>query len=182
MPATFAAPVTPPSLFSPTMPSLLDLAQNHMALANHSHFNLSSNPFQLPASFLEVVFPGSSLLTSFLHGLGVDASLLVSWAATIAAVWAALRFGLALVLDSLIKTISSSVVVEEYDPIYNQVLSWASAQKNLQNIRSLRAQTAGQYYDELDDDNGEDDHRQLQLRESMPEDTIFNFNNWSARA
>jgi chaperone BCS1 len=164
------------------MSSLGAFAQNHMALANHSHFNASSGPLRLPLTVLEAVLPGTALVASFLLGFGVDASLVVSWIAVITAAWATLRYGLTAFVDPLVKAFSSCVVVEEYDPIYGHVLSWASAQKNLQNIRSLRSQTAGQYYDAFADGYDEDDNHQLQLRESMSEDTIFNFNSWSARA
>jgi chaperone BCS1 len=155
-----------------------------MALANDSHYNVSSGPFTMPTTLLEAVFPGFSLLANFLLVLGVDASLLVSWIAILAAAWVAVRFGLVVACDSIVKTFSSSVVVEEYDPIYHHVLSWASARKNLQDVRVLRAQTAGQYYEAFSDDNEEegDDSHQPQLRENMSEDIIFNFNSWSARA
>src|ERR1700761_1146529 len=163
------------------MSSLHHFAQSRLAVANGSQINDSSGPLRLPLTLLEAALPGSSLLASFLLGLGVDASVLVSWIAIIAAAWAALRFGLTAACESIVKALRSAVVVEEYDPIYNYVLSWASAQKNLQNIRSLRTQTAGQYYEE-DYSSDEDDSHQLQLRESMSDDMIFNFNSWSARA
>ena len=156
------------------MPSFHDFAHEHIALANHSHFNASSSPLRLPLTVLDAFFPGSSFLASFLLGLGIDTSFFVSWIAILAAAWTAIRFGLAPACDFILKALSSCVVVEEYDPIYTHVLNWASAQKYLQDIRSLRAQTAGQYYDDSDD--GEEDSHQLQLRETLSEDMIFNFN------
>ncbi len=153
-----------------------------MASANHSQSKASFSPLQLPLTVLDTLVPGSSLLASLLPGLGVDASLFVSWIAIIVAVWAALHFGLVVAWDSIVKTLGSSVVVEEYDPIYNHVLTWASGQKSLQNIRSLRTQTPGQYDDAFDDEHEEEDDQQMQIRESMSDDMIFNFNSWSARA
>ncbi|ETI24345.1 hypothetical protein G647_03714 [Cladophialophora carrionii CBS 160.54] len=153
-----------------------------MAFSNQSLFNATSGPLRLPLTVLETVLPGTSLLAGFLLGFGVDASLLISWIAVITAAWATMRFGLVAFIDSLLKAFTSCVVVEEYDPIYSHVLSWASAQKSLQNIRSLRTQTAGQYYDAFADGADEDDNHQLQLRETMSEDLIFNFNSWAARA
>ncbi len=164
------------------MASLQNLALDHMAPANDSHLEVSSSPLRLTLTVLDTLLPGSSLLASFLLGLGFDASLFVSWITIIAAAWAAVRFGLAVAWDSIVKALSSSVVIEEYDPIYNHVLTWASGQKSLQNIRSLRTQTPGQYYDAFDDDYEEEDNQQLQIRESMSDDMIFNFNSWSARA
>ncbi|KIW92565.1 uncharacterized protein Z519_06412 [Cladophialophora bantiana CBS 173.52] len=163
------------------MASLHDFAQLHMAFSNQSHANVSSGSIRLPLTVLDTLVPGSSHLATFLLGFGLDISLFVSWSAILATVWAALRFGLIPAYQFIVKALSSSVIVEEYDPIYNHVLNWASAQKYLQDIRSLRAHTAGQYYDDLED-YGEDDNHQMRIREGMSEDTIFNFNNWSARA
>ncbi|EXJ70014.1 uncharacterized protein A1O5_07087 [Cladophialophora psammophila CBS 110553] len=163
------------------MASLHDFAQLHMAFSNQSHANVSSGSIRLPLTVLDTLVPGSSHLATFLLGFGLDVSLFVPWSAILATVWAALRFGLIPAYQFVVRALSSSVIVEEYDPIYNHVLNWASAQKYLQDIRSLRAHTAGQYYDDLED-YGEDDSHQMRIREGMSEDTIFNFNNWSARA
>ncbi|KIW29299.1 uncharacterized protein PV07_05124 [Cladophialophora immunda] len=163
------------------MSSLHPLAQLHMALPNQSDPNVSSSSIHLPLTVLDTLVPGSSHLASFLLGFGLDVSLFVSWGALLTTVWAALHFGLVPAYQIAVKALSSSVIVEEYDPIYNHVLNWASAQKYLQDIRSLRAHTAGQYYDDLED-HDEDDGLQMRFRESLSEDTIFNFNNWSARA
>ncbi|OAL27994.1 hypothetical protein AYO20_09616 [Fonsecaea nubica] len=152
-----------------------------MALPTQSDCGVSSGSIRLPLTLLDTLVPGSSHLASLLLGSGLDVSLFVSWGAILATVWAALHFGLIPAYQIVLKALTSSVIVEEYDPIYDHVLNWASAQKYLQNIRSLRAHTAGQYYDGLEDYE-EDDPLQMQFREGMPEDTIFNFNNWSARA
>ena len=175
------------------MPSFHNFAQDYIALTNDSVSNMSSSPLRLPFNVLDTIIPGSSHIASLLLGFGIDTSIFISWVAIIAAAWTAFRFGLAPSFHFAVDALSSVIVVEEYDPIYNNILSWASVQKYLQDIRSLRAQTAGQYFcdgeddrDDEDDRDGEDDRReednyQLQLRESGSEDTIFNFNNWSAR-
>ncbi|KIX99581.1 uncharacterized protein Z520_05157 [Fonsecaea multimorphosa CBS 102226] len=153
-----------------------------MALPNQSDPNISSSSIRLPLTILDTLVPGSSHLASFLLGFGLDVSLFVSWSAILATLWAAVRFGLVPAYQTAVKALSSSVIVEEYDPIYIHVLNWASAQKYLQDIRSLRAHSAGQYYNDLEDYEQDEDGLQMRSREGMSEDTIFNFNNWSARA
>ncbi|OAP64716.1 hypothetical protein AYL99_00688 [Fonsecaea erecta] len=163
------------------MSSLRHLAQLHMALPNQSAPNISSSPIHLPLTILDTLVPGSSHLASFLLGFGLDVSLFASWSAILGTVWAAFRFGLIPAYYNAVRALSSSVIVDEYDPIYSHVLNWASAQKYLQDIRSLRAHTAGQFQDDMEDYEQEDS-LQLHFREGIPEDAIFNFNNWSARA
>jgi len=138
--------------------------------------NSSAGFFHLPPTVLDAFIPGYSLLARSLSEFGIDISLFVSCFALGIGVWTALRFALPPIWTFLLDTFSSSVTVEEYDPIYDHVLIWASSQKSLDNIRELRVRSAGQYNDEDDGDY------EIRMDEDLSADTIFNFNDWSARA
>lgn len=159
---------------------------NNMACGNDSDVNLSSGISHLPLTVLDALFPGFSLLASFLLGFGLDISVFVSWITVLAVAWTAIRYALIPACETLVKILSSFVLIEEYDPIYHQVLSWAAAQKLFRDIRSLRAQTAGRYYMDSESEMDEDDEEEesgsdKQHSQHLLEDMIFNFTSWSAR-
>lgn len=136
---------------------------------------------RLPPTVLDAFIPGYSFLATILLEFGVDVSLFVSCFVLGAAAWTAFRFAVVPFGDFFVSALSSSVIVQDYDPIYTHVLNWASVKKSLQHIRALRAHSPGQYYEDFDDAN-EEDSQQLLVQESLSEDAIFNFNDWSARA
>lgn len=158
-----------------------------MACSNDSDVTVSPGMLPLPLTVVDALFPGFSLLASFLLGFGLDISVFVSWITAFAVAWTAIRYAVIPACETFVKLLSSFVLIEEYDPIYHQVLSWAAARNLFRNIRSLRAQTAGRYYMDSDSDTDEDDDEEqgsgleTQPPEDLLEDMIFNFTSWSAR-
>lgn len=144
-------------------------------------FNASIASILFSPTLIDTFIPGYSLLADLLLRVGVDVSFYVSCFALGVAAWTAFHFVMIPTTRFLVGACSSSVVVEQYDPIFHHMLNWASSVKHLENARALRAESPGQYYDDFGDGDDEDS-RHLRTLESLSEDTIFNFNNWAARA
>ncbi|ETN42721.1 uncharacterized protein HMPREF1541_01879 [Cyphellophora europaea CBS 101466] len=136
-----------------------------------------SNGFlYLPPTFLDALIPGYSVLAEAVHKFaGIDISFYVSLCAFVFVLHAAWNFTVAPLRDTLIKKFSSTVVIDEYDEIFDFVLSWIRAHKLMQDLLSLRAESQGRSYDY------NDDHDNMMGRD-LSDGTIFNFNDWAARA
>ncbi|KEF51492.1 uncharacterized protein A1O9_12409 [Exophiala aquamarina CBS 119918] len=135
----------------------------------------------LPATLIDTFIPGYSFFAQVLLSLGVDISIIVSFAVFTVCAWTAVRYAFSPVFSFLLDAISSSVTVDQFDPIFNDMLNWVSEYKHFQDIRVLRAHSPRQYHDDLDEVNLGDES-QLRIHEQMSEDIIFNFNDWAARA
>ena len=143
-------------------------------------FALPTDLLQLPSTLLDTLVPGYSLVAKFLlDQLGIDISSYVSLIAIAFAVLTAVRYAVAPVMDFALESVSSSVVVLEWDGLYDQILYWVSSQRNLQNLRCLRGRSPGQEYDSDDSDN---EDALIEPDGDLGSDAIFNFTDWSARA
>ena len=141
----------------------------------------STVPWPLPATLIDTFIPGYSFFAQVLFSLGFDISIIVSFTVFILCAWTAVRYAFSPVYLFLLDFLSSSVTVDEFDPIFGDMLNWVSEYKRLHNIRVLRAHSPQQYHDDLDELNLESDS-QLRVYEQTSEDIIFNFNDWAARA
>ena len=114
----------------------------------------STGLLQLPPTFLDAFVPGYSVLAStLLAQFGIDLSFYVSLIALFFVATTALNATIGPFIDRVFRSITSTVVVDEYDSIFNHVLDWLSSQKSLQDHRILRAHTGGQGDDEDDEDD-----------------------------
>jgi chaperone BCS1 len=141
----------------------------------------STASIRLPATLIDTFIPGYSFLAQVLLDLGIDISVVVSFTVFSVCAWTAIRFAFSPVCSFLLEALSSSVTVDEFDPIFKDILNWVGTYKQLQDIRVLRAHSPRQYHDDLDDVNLGDQYH-LQTQEKNSEDMIFNFNDWAARA
>ena len=136
----------------------------------------------LPPTVLDAIIPGYSVLAkTLLASFGIDISFIVSVVALCFAVSTAIGMLFLPVLHTILDSLMSRVIVDEYDDIYNDLLRFCGSHPALQNLRNLRAATRGVYGDESDDD----DDRQYdedRVPEGPPDDAIFNYRNWTARA
>ncbi|KAK5056783.1 hypothetical protein LTR84_012315 [Exophiala bonariae] len=140
-----------------------------------------TSSLHLPVTLIDAVIPGYSFLAQVLLDLGIDISVIVSFIAFVGCAWTALRFAFTPISVLILESLSSSVTVEEWDPIFKDMLNWVAANRRLQNIRLLRASSPRHYDDDFDDANLGDEHN-LRSHEKHVEDIIFNFNDWAARA
>lgn len=134
-----------------------------------------------PATLIDTFIPGYSFFAQVLLSLGIDISITVSFIVFTICAWTAVRYAFSPVCLFLLGALSSSVTVDQFDPIFNDMLNWVSEHKHLQDIRVLRAHSPRQYHDDLDEVSLGDES-QLRIHEQMSEDIIFNFNDWAARA
>ena len=143
-----------------------------------SQFTTPSGLPQLPPTILDALIPGYSLLAgTVLKHVGIDVSFYVSLCAFAFALHATWNYTFIPFRDHLIKLFSSTVVVDEYDDIYEHILKWLREHTLMADIRSLRAESRGRYYDYEEDDLEETDADSL----STAAGSIFNFRQWSAR-
>ena len=162
------------------MSHLLDDLDSGTLADAASSFSLPADLLQLPSTLLDTLVPGYSLVAKFLlNQLGIDISSYVSLIAIAFAVFTAIRYAVAPVMDFALESVSSSVVVLEWDGLYDQILYWVSSQRNLQNLRSLRGRSPGQEYDS---DDSDDEDALIEPESDLGSDAIFNFTDWSARA
>ena len=153
-------------------------SSNHSLVNNTSHNTsspLSAGLLYLPPTFVDAIIPGYSVLAStLLAHFGIDLSFLVSVVALFFAATTAFQVTINPVIDRLFSLITSTVIIDEYDSIFDHVLEWLSNQPSLQNHRILRAHTGG-YNDDDDDDD-------LNFSSSSNDpDIIFNFNDFATR-
>lgn len=136
---------------------------------------LSTGLLYLPPTFLDAIIPGYSVLAStLLSHFGVDLSFYVSLVALFFVAWTALQVTIIPAVDRLFSLITSTVVIDEYDSIFDHILEWLSSQKSLQSHRILRASTGGRCDDEDDEEFGF-------VTTGGDPDTIFNFNDFATR-
>ena len=136
---------------------------------------LSAGLLHLPPTFLDAIIPGYSVLaSSLLSHFGVDLSFYVSLVALFFVAWTALQVTIIPAIDRLCSLITSTVVIDQYDSIFDHVLEWLSSQKSLQNHRILRASSGGRCDDDDEEDFG------FATSDGDP-DTIFNFTEFAAR-
>lgn len=135
----------------------------------------SGGVLYLPPTFLDAFIPGYSVLAKALFDFaGVDISFYVSLCALVFVLHAAWNFTVAPLRDAVLKFLTSAVYIDEYDDIYDQVLNWVRAHRLMSDLRSLRAESQGRYYD-YDDDESD-------MASDLGPGIIFNFNDWAARA
>lgn len=135
----------------------------------------SSGLLYLPPTFLDALIPGYSVLANaLLKSTGIDISFYVSLCAFIFLLHTAWNFTAVPLRDTLLRYVTSAVYIDEYDDMYDHVLNWVRAHRLMQDLRSLRVQSQGRYYD-YDDDESDMAH-------DLADGVIFNFNDWAARA
>jgi mitochondrial chaperone BCS1 len=135
----------------------------------------SNNFTQLPTSLLDAFIPGYSVLSRFLLDvLGFDISAIVSVGLLLFALSTGGQFLFNQISSQFLRWFSCSITIDAYDPIYDYILAWAAENKSLQKIRSLRGHSAGE--------NTDEDVIGIKVDDDFAEDSIFNFNNWAAKA
>lgn len=160
----------------------LPSTQDHSSDAE-AGLNLQTGLVHLPPTFLDAIIPGYSVLAKFfLSSFGIDISFYVSLVALAFATWTALRITLDPIFRFLVSYSFSTVVIDEYDSIWDDLLRFCSSHPALQNLRSLRGRSQDHFFD---DDSGEDDSdndADISMQRDLPDDAIFNYKNWAARA
>jgi chaperone BCS1 len=161
------------------MASLRTVEANHSLAGSNAvltNASTSTGLLHLPPTFLDAIVPGYSVLaSSLLSSFGIDLSYYVSLVALLFAATTAFQVTLKPIFHHFNAFISSSVVVDEYDTIFDHIQSWVQSQKSMQNHRILRAHT-GNHYDDNDDAETEAENSQLSS------DIIFNFRDFATRA
>jgi mitochondrial chaperone BCS1 len=154
---------------------------NHTA--SHSPAGLGqTSPSGLPQiqlTILDALIPGYSVLAdTFLRYAGIDVSYYVSLCAFAFALHAAWTYTVIPFKDYVLKSLSSTVVVDEYDDIYEHVLKWVREHTLMADLRAIRAESRGRFYDYEEDDVVEGDAESVS---PLSHGSIFNFRQWSAR-
>ena len=148
--------------------------QDQLSLNNSS--SLSAGLIHLPPSFVDAIIPGYSVLAStLLSQFGIDLSFYVSLIALFFVASTALQVTVIPAIDRVFRLLTSTVVVDEYDAIFDHIAEWLTSQKSPQNHRILRAHTGGRCEDEDEDD--------LNFTSTTPGNSnfIFNFNDFATR-
>lgn len=126
----------------------------------------------LPTSILDAFIPGYSFISKYLLDVfGFDISIIVSVLVLGFACTTGIHYIYRHLWASFLTYFTASVVIDAYDIIYDNLLSWAAEQEDLKRVRSLKVQSAD-YTDDVDDLKG-DDNADL--------GAIFNFNSWAAK-
>ena len=137
--------------------------------------NSTTSLTQLPSTILEAFIPGYALISRVLSDLlGFDISQVVSILAIAIALFTAASFAWTHASKQFLRFFSASITIDMDDPIYDHILRWASVQRSLMTVRSLRGHSAGEDLDEED--------AEIKVDEDFAEDSIFNFNDWAAKA
>jgi mitochondrial chaperone BCS1 len=127
---------------------------------------------QLPSSILEAFIPGYSFISKYLlDGFGFDISIIVSILILGFACATSVHYIYRHLQVIFLTYFTASVVIDAYDHIYDNILSWAAEQDDLKRVRSLKVQSAD-YSDEVDE---------LKSDGNAAEGAIFNFNSWAAK-
>lgn len=125
----------------------------------------------LPTSILDAFIPGYSFISKYLLDVfGFDISIIVSILVLGFACTTGVHYIYRHLWASFLTYFTASVVIDAYDIIYDNLLSWAAEQEDLKQVRSLKVQT--DYTDDVDDLKGDD---------SAGDGAIFNFNSWAAK-
>ncbi len=126
----------------------------------------------LPTSILDAFIPGYSFISKYvLDVFGFDISILVSVLVLGFACTTGVHYIYRHLWASFLTYFTASVVIDAYDIIYDNLLSWAAEQEDLKRVRSLKVQSAD-YTDDVDDLKGD---------ENADDGAIFNFNSWAAK-
>lgn len=126
----------------------------------------------LPTSILDAFIPGYSFISKYLLDVfGFDISIIVSVLVLGFACTTGVHYIYRHLWASFLTYFTASVVIDAYDIIYDNLLSWAAEQEDLKRVRSLKVQSAD-YTDDVDDLKGD---------ENAAAGAIFNFNSWAAK-
>ncbi|ERF75883.1 hypothetical protein EPUS_01249 [Endocarpon pusillum Z07020] len=126
----------------------------------------------LPTSILDAFIPGYSFISKYLLDVfGFDISIIVSVLVLGFACTTGVHYIYRHLWASFLTYFTASVVIDAYDIIYDNLLSWAAEQEDLKRVRSLKVQSAD-YTDDVDDLKGDD---------NAAAGAIFNFNSWAAK-
>jgi mitochondrial chaperone BCS1 len=126
----------------------------------------------LPTSILDAFIPGYSFISKYLLDVfGFDISIIVSILVLGFACTTGVHYIYRHLWASFLTYFTASVVIDAYDIIYDNLLSWAAEQEDLKKVRSLKVQSAD-YTDDVDDLKGD---------ENAAGGAIFNFNSWAAK-
>jgi mitochondrial chaperone BCS1 len=126
----------------------------------------------LPTSILDAFIPGYSFISKYLLDVfGFDISIIVSILVLGFAFTTGVHYIYRHLWASFLTYFTASVVIDAYDTIYENLLSWAAEQDDLKRVRSLKVQSAD-YSDEVDELKGDG---------KAAEGAIFNFNSWAAK-
>ncbi|KAF7509109.1 hypothetical protein GJ744_008336 [Endocarpon pusillum] len=126
----------------------------------------------LPTSILDAFIPGYSFISKYLLDVfGFDISIIVSVLVLGFACTTGVHYIYRHLWASFLTHFTASVVIDAYDIIYDNLLSWAAEQEDLKRVRSLKVQSAD-YTDDVDDLKGD---------ENAAAGAIFNFNSWAAK-
>lgn len=126
----------------------------------------------LPTSILDAFIPGYSFISKYLLDVfGFDVSIIVSILVLGFACTTGVHYIYRHVWASFLTYFTASVVIDAYDIIYENLLSWAAEHEDLKQVRSLKVQSAD-YTDDVDDLKGDD---------NADNGAIFNFNSWAAK-
>lgn len=137
--------------------------------------NSTASLTQLPNTILEALIPGYALISRVLSDiLGFDISAFISIVALAVGLFTAGSYAWKNVSSQFLRYFSASITIDMDDPIYDHILAWASVQRSLMTVRSLRGHSAGEA---LDDDDAE-----IKVDDDFADDAIFNFNDWAAKA
>jgi mitochondrial chaperone BCS1 len=137
--------------------------------------NSTTSLVQLPSTLLEAFIPGYALISRVISDLlGFDISQIVSILAIAIGLFTAASFAWTHASKQFLRFFSASITIDMDDPIYDHILRWAAVQRSLMTVRSLRGHSAGEDLDEED--------AEIKVEEDFAEDSIFNFNDWAAKA
>lgn len=153
---------------------MIGMSFHSLRRLNHLPTNDTTIPGRahLPTSILDAFIPGYSFISKYLLDVfGFDISIIVSTLVLGFACITGVRYIYRHLWETFLTYFTASVVIDAYDIIYDNLLSWAAEQEDLKRVRSLKAQSAD-YTDEVDDLNGHD---------SSQAGAIFNFNSWAAK-
>jgi mitochondrial chaperone BCS1 len=126
----------------------------------------------LPTSILDAFIPGYSFISKYLLDVfGFDISIIVSILVLGFACTTGVHYIYRHVWASFLTYFTASVVIDAYDIIYENLLSWAAEHEDLKQVRSLKVQSAD-YTDDVDALKGDD---------NAENGAIFNFNSWAAK-
>lgn len=137
--------------------------------------NATASLTQLPTTVLEAFIPGYALISRVLSEIvGFDISAVISVVAIAIGIFTAGSFAWKHVSNQFLRFFSASITIDMDDPIYDHILAWASVQRSLMTVRSLRGHSAGEALDE--------DDAEIKVDDDFADDAIFNFNDWAAKA
>jgi mitochondrial chaperone BCS1 len=126
----------------------------------------------LPTSILDAFIPGYSFISKYvLDVFGFDISIIVSVLVLGFACTTGVHYIYHHLWASFLTYFTASVVIDAYDIIYDNLMSWAAEQEDLKRVRSLKVQSAD-YTDDVDE---------LKTDENAEDGAIFNFNSWAAK-